>query len=271
MADKKIRIRKKGTTQPALVISKLPKGAMLISEGRAMEAQSPNISRRLADMTTVNGGKASDERSIWDQVRAGSRERATLTQLGEKPAYVLYKALEDNQKISFKCHYPGDILELDLLKTGPIIAVRSAFMVAFYGVHMGIHTITDFKLIQMSDIGQFMQRLAPGKAQIVNGIKMPQKVFLEVHGDVMKVDLYSSMKNGRKDLTEESPPESIMIVPNTLLAFSEGVEMELVNVSDLELRQFEGINFLIKLTCSKEKDCKVWLKTMSLSDFETKG
>lgn len=250
----KIRIVKTGSTQPFLTLSKVPKGVQLFTERNAVSIMSGDWKRELADLARING-QAPKNRTFLREILDGFSEGAKMRQMGEAPSYVLCTANEENQKISLRSHFPGDILILDIEETGPILTQRGAFLAAFMGVEMDLRVVEDVRVAKFAVTGEFLQYISPREKQHVGTLDVPMYCFLEVHGDVMEIPLY--------------PGETVKAMPGTFLCMTEGVKLEVESVDDLQLRDFEDNSYLMKFTApddgtleENEIAGKVWFHSM---------
>ena len=270
---------------PTVSISKLNKGDRIYAERNSCIASSPVYSET-DDRAGKNTGKLLRRRLMATELEgedytpeamptvmsqafanfmAGTRQTLDRKRIGER-SYVLYEALEDGQKATFRSCFPGTIMAWDAtpLKDdetylaygdetksvesldadrphGTFLAVRGSFLVAEINVSAKVFHTKDQLIIKNSETADAFQRFSG------NGL-----VFLEVHGDLQEIPLY--------------PGESVDVFPGYLLGFTEGVNLAMKPAGDMTLRNEENNDYVIRLTAGS-KGGYVYTHSVKPRDF----
>ena len=273
---------------PTVTISKIEKGKKFYAERNSVVASSPiaganqvgGLSRRRLMITELEGEEYASKKmpteisQLFADFMASTKQTIDRKRIGER-SYVLYEALEDGQKITFRSCCPGTIMRwnasplasdenyLNLptdgrkiqAKTifekgdsrrphGVFMAVRGSFLVAELEAKALVYHTGSVSVRRFSETDDSFQRFEG------NG-----NVFLEVHGDLQEIPLY--------------PNESVDVFPGYLLGFTEGVSLEMKAAGDITLRNEENNDYVIRLTAGS-KGGYVYTHSVKVSDFFAK-
>lgn len=203
----------------------------------------------------------------------------TRKQMGER-SYVLYEALENGQKVTFRSNFPGTIMAWnatplmagecyikeeeyyndhpyevipsvfnennELRPHGTINVVKKSFLVANLKVKPKVYHAedTNAQIKGLSETDNTFQQFTG------NGM-----VFFEVRGDLQEIPLY--------------PGESVDVFVGYLLGFTDGVKLAMKPAGDSVLRNEENSDFVIRLTAG-EKGGFVYTHSVKILDFHKK-
>lgn len=253
---------------PTVTISKMAVGEKLYAERNSAIASSPiynkadadsgrptgQLNRRRVMITELEGEDYTPEvkptklSQAWSNFQLGTKQTLDRKRIGER-SYVLYEALADDQKVTFRSCFPGTIMcwnatplvtgeyylrsgetaksvsnEEDYLRPhGTLLAVTGSFLVADLRVKAKVFHTGDVAVVKFSETKDSFQKFSG------NGM-----VFLEVHGDLQEIPLY--------------PNESVDVFPGYLLGFTEGMKLEMKSAGDVTLRNEENNDYVIRLT-----------------------
>lgn len=265
-------------------ISKMEEGVILYAERNSCIACSPiatkaeegtGLWRRRVLSTELNGENYTHEKKptpisqAWADFKLGTKKTIDRKRIGER-SYVLYEALEDGQKATFRTCFPGTImpwnarpLEKDEVYVkeknsgeipksiynedenerphGTLIAVRGSFLVADIKVAASVYHTGKVEVLRFSETMDSFQKFS-GQGM----------VFLEVHGDLQEIPLH--------------PDESVDVFPGYLLGFSEGIKLEMKPAGDVTLRNEENNDYVIRLKAG-EKGGYVYTHSVKPLDF----
>lgn len=271
---------------PVVKLSKIEKGEKFYAECNSCIASSPIfneadnkagkptgglVRRRLLPPELEGEDYTPEERvtkagQAWANFTLGTKQTMDRKRIGEK-SYVLYEALEDRQKITFRSCFPGTIMAWDATPLaagemyveddedaksifskdeadrphGTLRAVKGSFLVANLKVKAKVYHTKDVQVVKLSETKDSFQEFSG------NGM-----VFLEVHGDLLEIPLY--------------PGEAVDVFPGYLLAFTEGVTLEMKAAGDVTLRNEENNDYLIQLTAGPQGGY-VYTHSVKMRDF----
>ena len=267
---------------PTLTISKIAKGRKFYAEPNSAIAFSPvydpdtgigSLKRYCITEGEKNGnsdpGPVRHTRlgKFFQGEKMAIRETIERKVIGEQPMYVVYEALEKDQKITFKSCFPGTILpwkvnslaqgetydfksiwstRIDERPHGPLNAVKGSFLTADFNVLTKPYYQTG------NNERDVLVKNFSGTNNVFQQFTGEGYVFLEVHGDLQEIPLF--------------PRESVDIFPDQLLAFTDGVILNMVIAGDLRLRNLENNQYVIRLT-APEKGGFVYISSVSHQDF----
>lgn len=201
-----------------VVTCKLQKGETVITEAGAMSWMDDNITMS----TSTNGGI----------MKGLGRALA-----GESLFMNKYTAEKDGVEISFSSSFPGKILEFDLNQGEKIIAQKRAFLCAQDSVNISLHFR---KKIGAGFFG--------GEGFIMQKIKGPGKVFLEIDGEVVKKELQAG--------------EKLKLDNGYVAAMTENINLDIETVPGIKNIVFGGEGLF--LTTVKGPGT-IWLQSMPMS------
>lgn len=271
---------------PTVTISKMKAGEKIYAERNSFIASSPIFSKEEANhgkptgalvrrrlmVTELEGTDYTPDKmptplsQSWNNFKIGTKQTMDRKRIGER-SYVLYEALEDNQKVTFRSCFPGIIMpwnaeplapgeyyvnEEEEAKSifeedennrphGTFMAVRGSFLVASMNVSAKVFHTGNKMIIRSSETGDSFQKFS-GKGY----------VFLEVRGDLQEIPLY--------------PEESVDVVPGYLLGFTEGIKLEMKPAGDITLRNEENNDYVIRLR-SGSLGGYVYTNSVRVQDF----
>jgi uncharacterized protein (AIM24 family) len=272
-----------------ITISKMRAGEKIYAERNSCIASSPVYSKADADagrptgalyrrrlmVTELEGQDYTPETKPtaltqkWADFKLGTQQTLDRKRIGER-SYVLYEALADEQKVSFRSCFPGIIMRWNALPLaddeyyvapkelgettksvhntkddkrphGTLMAVRGSFLVADLHVSAKVYHTGDVQVVRLSETKDSFQKFT--------GDGM---VFLEVHGDLQEIPLY--------------PGEAVDVFPGYLLAFTEGVTLEMKAAGDVTLRNEENNDYVIRLRAGA-KGGYVYTHSVRIRDF----
>lgn len=203
---------------------------------------------------------------------AGVKQTIDRKRIGER-SYVLYHALRNNQKVTFRSCFPGEIMawnarplasgevyvkepenendhvivksvhrKLEAMRPhGTLLAVRGSFLVADLKVSAKVYHTGDVNVNRFSETKDSFQKFTG------NG-----NVFLEVNGNMQEIPLY--------------PHETVEVFPGYLLAFTDSVSLSMEPAGDVALRNEENNDYVIRLTAN-EKGGYVYTHSVKRMDF----
>ncbi|GBU10550.1 TIGR00266 family protein [Erysipelotrichaceae bacterium] len=201
-----------------VVVFQMDEGDQVFSEAGGMSWMTSNIK-----METNTGG--------------GLLKGLGRTFAGESMFFNYYKALANEQMISFASGFPGKIMPIELDGTYEIIAQKRAFLVGTTGVDLKVTFVKKFGAGLFGGEGFILQKFSG------NGV-----AFLEIDGDVVEYEL----KEGEKLLIDQTH----LAAMDTTVSFS----IERVKGIKNILFGGEGL-FLGTLTGPG----RVWIQTMPFS------
>ena len=267
---------------PTLTISKIPKDVKFYAERNTAIVSSPiadnGIKRRRLMLTELQGEeytiphRATLIGQAYAQFKVGTKQTMDRKRIGER-SYVLYEAIRDEQKVSFRSCFPGTILcwnaspmgeneryfyngqsgsnsvwntNEEFRPKGTLYAIRGSFLVAELTVQAKVYhqegdSQRDVLVKRFSETDNSFQKFS-GQGY----------VFLECHGDLREIPLY--------------PGEQVDVWPGYLLGFTEGVTLQMKPAGDVTLRNEENNDYVIRLT-APEKGGYVYAQSMSMKDF----
>ena len=136
-------------------------------------------------VVTENGGMSwmDDEIKMTTTTNGGIMKGLGRALAGESIFMNVYTAEKDDVEIAFASSFPGQILEFDLKEGETIIAQKRSFLCAEQTVDISMH---------------FRKRLGAGffggEGFIMQKMKGPGKVFLEIDGAIYKRELVQGEK-----------------------------------------------------------------------------
>lgn len=267
---------------PMVTISKIPAGEKIYAERNCCIASSPvtssredlksgSLLRRRLMVTELEGQNyipAQRPTAIsraWEEFKLGTRQTLDRKRVGER-SYVLYEALADEQKVTFRSCFPGSIMIWNTKPLEPheqyqkdesaivdfvddstqdevvhflneenhprrrphgvLYAVKGSFLAAQLSVKTTIFHTEDIGVKRFSETDDSFQKYSGDG-----------NVFLEVHGDLIEIPLYED--------------EAVDIWPGHLLAFTEGVKPAMMPAGDVTLRNEENNDYVIRLKATK--------------------
>ena len=262
-----MRYKITGNGFPTVTISKMMTGEKLYAERNSCIASSPIYNKEDADagkptgllrrrrlmVTELEGEdyspvqKPTKLSQQWNDFKLGTKQTLDRKRIGER-SYVLYEALGEEQKVTFRSCFPGTIMRWNAAPLAPgecyvcqgeiaksvlsddyntphgtLMAVRGSFLVADLIVSAKVYHTGNVQVVKLSETKDSFQKFSG------NG-----NVFLEVHGDLQEIPLY--------------PGESVDVFPGYLLGFTEGVTLEMKPAGDVTLRNEENNDYIIRLT-----------------------
>lgn len=214
----------------------------------------------------------------WADFMLGTKQTLDRKRIGER-SYVLYEALADNQKATFRSCFPGVIMPWDAspLEEGEVYvkpekfyeehseeevpsvfhedtkkrphgilrAVQGSFLVAELKVSAEVYHTKKVLVVKFSETKDSFQEFSG------NGM-----VFLEVHGNLQEIPLY--------------PGESVDVFPGYLLGFTESVDPEMKPAGDVTLRNEENNDYVIRLRAD-DRGGFVYTHSVKVKDFFERG
>ena len=259
---------------PTVTISKMATGEKIYAERNSCVASSPiTVDRDAPDNGLWRGRVMANQLKKEDEVVSepptrlskmftgfalNTKQTITRKQMGER-SYVLYEALMDNQKATFRSCFPGTIMawnatplpettnyiqdedyyyyhpgeivpsvfNMDEARRphGTIRVVKGSFLVADLKVKADVYHEPDSeaKIKRLSETDNTFQEFT--------GDGM---VFFEVHGDLQEIPLY--------------PGEAVDVFVGYLLGFTEDVSLRMCPAGDSILRNEENSDYVIRLT-----------------------
>lgn len=278
---------------PTVTISKMATGEKVYAERNSCIACSPiaaegsteGLRRRRVMAVELKG----DDYSIpvqptrLSQMFTGfalnTKQTIVRKQMGER-SYVLYEALSDGQKATFRSCFPGNIMAWNatpLLETenyiqdedyydyhpgeivpsvfnldetrrphGKIRVVKGSFLVADLKVKADVYHEPDSeaKIKRLSETDNTFQEFSG------NGM-----VFFETRGDLQEIPLY--------------PGESVDVFVGYLLGFTEDVSLKMCPAGDAVLRNEENSDYVIRLTAGARGGF-VYTHSVKIPEFHKK-
>lgn len=274
---------------PTVTISKMEEGDKIYAERNSCIASSPvysredekagrttgKLKRRRLMVTELEGTdytpdkKPTELSQGWTNFKLGTQQTLDRKRIGER-SYVLYEAMEDGQKATFRSCFPGTIMRWNAVPLakgehyvapeesdeitksvhnvdddqrphGTLMAVQGSFLVADLKVSAKVHHTGNVQVVRFSETKDSFQKFSG------NGM-----VFLEVRGDLQEIPLYSG--------------ESVDVFPGYLLAFTEGITLEMKAAGDKTLRNEENNDYVIRLTAG-ENGGYVYTHSVKPKDF----
>ncbi len=242
---------------PTVTVSKIARGEKIYAEMGTMLASSPigeGLLRRRVMATELNGESYVPPQmptwisQWWAGVKSNVRQTVDSEAVQEGP-YMLFEAVKNDQKVSFKSCFPGTIMAWNARPLvrgenyvlpnseaksifaeneadrphGTLIAINGAFLAGDIRVQNKAYHTGDSSIRDNSKTGDTFQRLEG------NGL-----VFLEVHGDLGEIPLY--------------PGESVDICPGYLLGFTEGIRLKMIDAGDRAVKAEDNQDSLIRCT-----------------------
>lgn len=280
-----MRISTNGNTA---TISKMPRDAEFYVERNSAVAGSPVtqsmskdptegklLRRRLLsselegrDYTPVEMPSAIAQ--AWAMYQVGKKQTLDRKRIGER-SYVLYEALANDQKVTFRGCYPGHIMIWNAtpMKNGETYESNQSALVDFVEIddETGCDKKVHFTNVEDSGSmerahgtlytvkGSFLAAELAVKAEVYHTKDVAVKrfsetddsfqkfsgkgnVLLNVHGYLIEIPLY--------------PKEAVDIWPGYLLGFTEGITLSMHSAGDVTLRNEENNDYVIRLKAGDE-------------------
>ena len=240
-----------GTNQPVLRLSEFPVGTKFLTELDSVLCEAGPFKSKVISIDQVNGKP--DPINFAEELALGFDQKRATAMLGENPYFMRYQTQGEGCELNVRLHYNGHFKQIDLVRSGPIVAARGAFVAAIEGIRMDSISMSPI-IAKKGKLGSFMQKFSPGpNNQVCGGKILAQYLWLEAHGDIIEHRLDSTGLHGHK---------SLRIRPGHIVAFSEGIELSLDFIEPEYIRPLIGVDFYIVL----KGDGIVFEQTGSMDD-----
>lgn len=190
-------------------------------------------------MYTESGGMCwmDDAFDMDSNTRGGFLKGIGRAMSGESIFMTTYTSKKEDAEIAFGSSFPGKIVPVTLGANETLIVQKTGFLAAENTVQLEMF---------------FRKRLGAGffggEGFILQKIKGPGTVFLEIDGDVVEKTL--------------APGEKLNIDQGYIAAFEEGVNFEITSVKGLKNKFLSGEGFFL---ATLQGPGKIWLQTMPFS------
>ena len=246
------RVIKEGYNQPVLRLSDFPVDTEFILELDSVLCEGGLFESKVISIDQVNGKP--QPKNFAEEMSYGFTDGLNAKVFGERVFFIKYKTLEPACELDIRLHYNGQFEQIDLVKSGPVIAARGAFIAAIAGIRMEPIPMESAILAKKGKLGSSMQKFFAGpNNQVREGKILAQYLWLEAHGDIIKHRIDSTGLHG---------PKELRVRPGHIVAFSEGIKIGLDFIEPEYIRPLIGVDFKIVL----KGDGIVWTQTGSMDD-----